>query len=66
MSQENVEIVRAMFDAYSAGDMDLASCTTPMSSCGPRRGGQSRDRLSVGMRSCASSNSFAKPLTPPA
>ena len=39
MSQENVEIVRAGFEAWNAGDMDaFVSCTTPTSSCGPPEG----------------------------
>ena len=35
--------------------MPFVSCTTPTSSCGPRRVGRSRGRSWVGRRSCASS-----------
>ena len=40
MSQENVEIVRAAFEAWNAGDMDAVreTCTTPTSSCGRPEG----------------------------
>jgi hypothetical protein len=67
MSQKNVEIVRAVLEAWNAGDMDaFVSCTTPTSSGEGRRGGRSQGLSWVGKRSCASSNSLAKPLTPSA
>ena len=45
MSQENVEIVRAMFEAWNAGDMDaFREMYDPDAIMRPVEGGRSRGR----------------------
>ena len=66
MSEENVEIVRALFEAWNAGDMDaFRELYDPdadhADGC---RIGRSRGRTSAGRRSCASSSSCARRGTP--
>ena len=66
MSQENVEVVRAAFEAWNAGDMDaFRELHDPdVDHADPRRVGRSRGLSWVGRRSCASSSSSARPGTP--
>ena len=68
MSQENVEIVRARFEAWNAGDMDaFVSCIDPEVDRADRRVGRSRGLSLVGRRSCASwAQQSARPGTPTA
>ena len=48
MSQENVKVVRALFEAWNAGDMSAAGRCSTTTSCGGRpRVGLSRGRLWV-------------------
>jgi ketosteroid isomerase-like protein len=65
MSQENVEIARALFEAWNAGTrMSFVTCTTPMSSCGRWKVGRSRGHSLAGRRSCAGTSNSARPGTP--
>ena len=66
MSQENVEIVRAAYEAWNSGDMDAVRelYDPDVVMRDRRRVGLSRGHSSAGRRSCASGSTSARPGTP--
>ena len=65
MSQENVEIVKAAFEAWNAGDMDaLRDLCDPHVIVRPAEGPEGLEPTVVESRSCAGLGECARPGTP--